>query len=142
MRELCVMFDKPVPNGFEEAQQVAKKPRAAPVKSAIPTEHDEQKAFIKWFRMQYRGVRIFAIPMSAARSPELASWLRAEGLTPGVPDMFIPEWLLWIEMKRVKGSVTSEEQKEWAEYLLSIGHKHFFAFGFEDAQRKLHEAMK
>ena len=142
MRDLCKQFDKPVPSGFEEAPQAIKKPRAASVKSDIPTEHEEQKMFVSWFRRQYPKVRIFAIPNSAARSPELASYLRAEGLTRGVPDLFIPEWRLWIEFKRVKGSVTSDEQHDWAAYLVEIGYKHYFAFGFDDARVKLHEVMK
>lgn len=142
MRELCTAFDKPVPDCFKDVPQVAKKHRAAPVKSGIPTEHEEQKAFVKWFRMQYPKVRIFAIPNSAVRSLELASYLRAEGLTSGVPDTYIPAWHLWIEFKRIKGSHTSDDQKDWAEYLVGIGDKHFFAFGFEDAKQKLHDAMK
>jgi len=142
LRELCIQFDRSVPDGFEESPQAVKRPRSASVKSEIPTEHEEQKMFVKWFRSQYPKVRIFAIPNSAARSPELASYLRAEGLTRGVPDLYIPEWRLWVEMKRIKGSVTSDEQTDWAEYLVGIGDKHIFGFGFEDARVKLHNSMK
>jgi hypothetical protein len=139
MRDQCLLFDKPIPKEFEAAPVVVKATR---MKSDIPTEHEEQKMFVKWFRRQYPKVRIFAIPNSAIRSPELASYLRAEGLTSGVPDLYIPEWHTWVEMKRIKGSVISDEQKGWAEYLLGIGDKHIFGFGFEDARIKLHETMK
>jgi hypothetical protein len=36
-----------------------------------------------------------------------------EGVSPGVPDLFIPDWLLWVEMKREKGGRVSPEQKDW-----------------------------
>lgn len=142
IRDLCTTFNRPVPDRYNTVYDEQKKIRAARTKSEIPTEHEEQKNFVKWFRIQYPKVKIFAIPNSAARSPELSSYLRAEGLTKGVPDLYIPEWHLWIEMKRIKGSVTSPEQLDWAEYLLGIGDKHLFAFGFDDARTKLHEVMK
>ena len=139
MRGLCMMGGKPMPRELEAPERVAKKPRAAPVKSDVPTEHEEQKAFVKWYRMQYPRVRIFAVPNAAARSPELASYLRAEGLTKGVPDLIVLAWRLCIEMKRVTGSVISPEQDDWSKYLARIGWRHFYAYGCEDAIRKIQE---
>jgi len=31
-------------------------------KNDIPTEHEEQREFVKWFRQHCKGVRIIAIP--------------------------------------------------------------------------------
>lgn len=129
--------------GKPQTQHIDIKPkreRAAPKPSEIPSEHQEQVAFVKWFRHQHPKVRIFAIPNAAKRSYELAAYLKAEGMDTGVPDLYIPEWKQWIEFKRIKGSIISDDQKEWAEYLIGIGDKHFFAFGCEDAIRKLHNA--
>ena len=40
----------------------------------------------------------------------------------GVPDLFVPAWGLWIEMKRTKGGVVSVEQADWIEYLQGLGY--------------------
>ena len=105
----------------------------------IPTEHEEQRQFVSWFRQTYPDVRIFAIPMGGYRSKVTAIRLKAEGCVPGVPDLFVPAWALWIEMKRQKGGSVSAEQKDWHQYLIGIGHKVLIAKGFEDAVKKLHE---
>jgi hypothetical protein len=88
----------------------------------IPTEHEEQREFVRWFRQGYKGVRIFAIPNGGQRSMAAAARLKVEGVSPGVPDLFIPEWRLWVEMKRTKGGSLSAEQKDWIAYLQSCGY--------------------
>lgn len=87
-----------------------------------PSEHDEQKAFVAWFQLQYPKVRLFAIPNGGDRNPIVAAKLKAEGVSKGVPDIFIPEWHLFIEMKRKKGGRLSSEQKDWIAYLESVGY--------------------
>lgn len=114
--------------------EVESKPRAPRAKSYIPNEHDEQKNFVRWFKMQYPKVRIFSVPNAASRSYELAAYLRAEGLSPGCPDLWIPEWRMAIEMKRTKGGAVSDEQKAWLEYLLGIGWKAHVCKGFDEAK--------
>ena len=108
----------------------------------IPTEHEEQKNFVQWFRRKYPEVRIFAIPNGGARSPATACRLKVEGVLRGVPDLFIPEWRLWIEMKRVKGGVLSPEQKDWIGYLETIGYKCLVGCGCEGAIREVEEWRK
>jgi len=103
----------------------------------LPSEHEEQRQFISWFRKNYEiphGVRIFAIPNGGLRGKREAMKLKAEGVTSGVPDLFIPQWLLWIEMKRQKEGYPSQEQKDWIEYLQSIGHSAYVCNGFEAAK--------
>ena len=85
----------------------------------LPTEHEEQRELVRWFRQTWPGVRIFAIPNGGARSPATAGRLKAEGVSSGVPDLFIPAWGLWVEMKRTKGGSLSAEQKDWISYLES-----------------------
>lgn len=142
MRGLCALAGKPMPKELEAPAREDKKPRAAPTPSNIPTEHQEQSAFVKWFRMQYPKVRIFAVPNAAMRSVELASYLRAEGMTPGVPDLIVIEWKLLIEMKRIKGSVISDEQRGWKEYAERIGWRHIFGYGCQDTITKVKEIAK
>ena len=47
-------------------------------------EHYEQAAVIQWFRMAYPKLIMFAIPNAAKRSPQLANYMKAEGLLAGV----------------------------------------------------------
>lgn len=105
----------------------------------VPSEDREQMLFVQWFRRTYPGVRIFHIPNGGNRGIREASKFKALGVSAGVPDLFVPAWALWIEMKRQKGGTVSKEQKEWHAYLLEIGHKVLIGKGFEDAVKKLHE---
>jgi hypothetical protein len=54
-----------------------------------------------------------------------------------VPDLFVPEWALWIEMKRRKGGRLSEEQTDWIAYLQCHGYNCIVAHGAEDAIEQL-----
>ena len=68
--------------------------------------------------------------------------MKAEGVTPGVPDLFVPTWNLWVEMKREAGGVVSPVQRDWIAYLESIGHRVIIGRGFEDAKRKIEGVKK
>lgn len=103
----------------------------------IPTEHAEQVTFVKWFRIQYPKLLIFAIPNGEYRDPKTAQRLKAEGVTAGVPDLFIPSHNLWVEMKRSKGGAVSKDQKTMHTYLESIGHTVIIGKGWEDAKEKV-----
>ena len=103
----------------------------------LPTEHEEQRELVRWFRQTWPGVRIFAIPNGGARSKATAGRLKAEGVASGVPDLFVPAWRLWIEMKRIKGGSLSPEQKDWIKYLESVGFCCIVGKGAEDAKRQI-----
>jgi len=103
----------------------------------IPTEAREQMLFIQWFERTYPNVLIFHIPNGGSRRASEAAKLKAMGVKKGIPDIQIPAWNLWIEMKRQKGGSISLEQKNRHEYLISIGHTVIVAKGFEDAVAKL-----
>ena len=137
MRGLCALGGKQMPAELEAPVREAKKPRAAPTPSEIPLEHDEQRAFVKWFRTQYPTVLIFAVPNAAMRDYKLAAYLRSEGMFAGIPDLHIPEWRTVIEMKRQKGSTVSAEQYWCEKYYKRIGWDHFFCYGFDDAKQKI-----
>ena len=103
------------------------------------SEHCEQREFVQWFRQTYPGTLIFSIPNGGARSPATAGRLKAEGVTKGVPDLFVPAWELWIEMKRVKGGSISPEQHLMHLHLRSLFYKVLVAKGFEDAKQQIEE---
>ena len=103
----------------------------------IPSEDHEQMLFVQWFRRTYPLVRIFAIPNGGHRHPAVAAKMKATGVSSGVPDLFIPEWPLWVEMKRIKGGVLSAEQKDWIAYLESVGYCVRVCKGAEDAKHQI-----
>jgi hypothetical protein len=108
----------------------------------IPTEHEEQRNLVRWFRQTYGlvskgGVRIFAIPNGSQRSRTTGAKLKAEGVSAGVPDLFIPAFSLWIEMKRSEGGSVSAEQRDWHTYLRSIGHTVLVCRGFSHAKEEI-----
>ncbi len=103
------------------------------------SEHEEQRNLVRWFRQTYRGVKIYAIPNGGKRSTAAAARLKAEGVLAGVSDLHVPAWNLWIEMKREKGGKVSPMQRQWGDYVESIGHVFIIGNGFEDARKKILE---
>ena len=103
----------------------------------IPSEDHEQMFFVQWFRRTYPDVRIFSIPNGGHRSITVAAKMKATGVSAGVPDLFIPEWRVWVEMKRAKGGVLSEKQKGWRNYLIGCGYKVIVAHGKIAAQDEI-----
>ena len=107
----------------------------------MSTEHSHQAGFLQWFRAKYPGILIFAIPNGGKRDIVTAKKLQMEGVTPGVPDLFVPAWSLWIEMKKPGGRL-SEAQKDMIEHLEGIGHTVIVAYGARDASEKVLEFLK
>ena len=107
------------------------------LKAPLPTEHEEQRDLVRWFRRKYGPVRIFAIPNGGYRSMTAAAKLKAEGVSAGVLDLFVPAWRLWVEMKRQKGGRLSPEQADWIEYLESVGYTCLVCPGSENAQAQI-----
>lgn len=100
-----------------------------------PLEHTEQANFLKECELhqsRYPALSlIFAVPNAARRSRIHGSYMNAEGLRAGVPDLFLP-WPvgayhgLFIEMKRlprVRDSEVSEKQRIWIDALRSAGYR-------------------
>jgi hypothetical protein len=111
--------------------------RSPVLKAALPTEHEEQRDLVRWFRRKYGPVRIFAIPNGGYRSMTTAGKLKAEGVIAGIPDLFVPAWLLWVEMKRQKGGRVSPEQADWIEYLEGVGYTCLVCPGSQNAQAQI-----
>ena len=106
---------------------------------AETSEHLEQAHLVMWFRRTYPDTLIFAIPNGGLRSKSQAMKLKVEGVVPGIPDLFVPEWRLWIEMKKVKGGVVSKEQQLMIKYLQSVGYSVIVGLGAEDAKAQILE---
>ena len=107
-----------------------------------PSESEEQIGFLSWFDASFPGVRIFHIPNGGHRAISVAKKMKAEGVKAGVPDLYIPAWKIWIEMKRVKGGRVDPDQAEWHDYLTAIGDTVIVGRGAKDASAKLLQVLK
>ncbi|MEG1501942.1 MAG: VRR-NUC domain-containing protein [Synergistaceae bacterium] len=83
-----------------------------------------------------------AIPNGGARNIVTAGKLKAEGVSRGVPDLFIPEWGFWIEMKKRKGGLVSADQKDWINYLNTKGYKAVVCKGCMEALEAVKQRQK
>jgi len=105
------------------------------------TEHDHQKLVIAWARLHQKIwpelKMLFAIPNGGHRHKAVAAKMRAEGVSPGVPDLLLPVprnsyAALWIELKRPGGKL-SEYQKQWLKDLTVLGHRAVCCHGYQAA---------
>lgn len=132
-------------------------------KSPLPTEHQEQVAFVSWFKTQYPkySKAIFSCPNGAdisghstkglssnvVRAKKMQK-LKAEGFKAGVSDIQIPVSRngyhgLWIEFKRSNGTIKnlSKEQNEHLLLMRELGHKAEWAAGAQVAIKITKEYM-
>ena len=105
--------------------------------NTIPSEDHEQMMLVQWFRRTYQGALIFSVPNGGHRHPAVAAKMKATGVIKGVPDLFVPAWRLWIEMKRTKGGSLSPEQKDIIKQLESVGYWVIVGKGADDAKRQI-----
>lgn len=93
---------------------------------------------------------LHAVPNGmAASSIYAAKAMRQQGMTKGIPDIFLPVARrgyhgLYIEMKRSNGrqSDLSPEQKECLMFLQQQGYQALVAFGWRDAVKMIEEYLE
>ena len=93
----------------------------------IPLESDEARTLTAYLRISPNVLRFHHSPNETGHSPEArrrAIRVKREGASKGFPDYLI--WLktgrmVAVELKRQKGSAVSKEQREWIEFLQSMG---------------------
>ena len=100
-------------------------------------EHLLQVTCIKWFRLQYPKELIYAIPNGGQRNIITAKKLKAEGVTAGIPDLFIAAACggyngIYIELKNGKQGIVSESQKKIISHLQNKGYKVVVCRSFDD----------
>jgi hypothetical protein len=94
---------------------------------------------VVWFRATFPDVLIYAIPNGEHRSISTGKRLKDEGVLAGMPDLHIPAWGLWVEMKRTKCGHLSSTQSKIHAYLRSVGQTVIVGFGATDASRQILE---
>lgn len=125
-----------------QRSRTRRKGAQATPRARVPTEHEEQCRVIAWARAnEEREPRLrllFAIPNGGHRHPATAGKLKAEGVKPGVPDLFLAVSSpfnsgMFIEMKRAKGGRLSPGQKEVHTALDREGYDVAVCLGADDA---------
>ncbi len=113
---------------------------------SLDSEHHEQACLMKWAELQSGSMPelrcLFAIPNGGWRHPATAARLKAEGVKPGVPDLFLAfpcngSHGLFIEMKRRVGGRLSPEQQAWRERLSMHGYRVRVCKGWEEAKTEI-----
>ncbi len=111
-------------------------------------EHEIQAAFIRWLNqvavlrwvdqlMMDGKFCAFAPPNMGRRNYQTASYMKAEGMRSGVPDIVIPDCAgirpdLYLEFKTARGSL-SKSQRVWKEALSRGGDRYRVVRSVEDA---------
>ena len=108
-------------------------------------EDDEQATVIHWARLmgqKHPALRwLLHIPNGGSRNPQEAARLKAQGVLPGVADLFLPVARrdfhgCWLEMKTEEGRV-SPEQKAFLADMTAAGYFAQVVRGSEEAIRTL-----
>lgn len=99
--------------------------------SKIPTELQEQIAVFNWAKsmidmypmLKYMNASLNGVRLTIGQ----ANLAKKSGLVKGYPDIFLPFNNgvyngLFIELKRIKGGVVSDEQKDFIGYLNNQGY--------------------
>lgn len=115
-----------------------------------PTESAEQQCLFRW--AAYQSGRfpelalLYHVPNGGSRKKAEAGRFRAEGVKAGVPDLCLPVARgsfhgLYIELKRQKGSKTSDDQKRWLSELEKQGYFTALCKGWEAAAKVITEYL-
>ena len=116
----------------------------------LPTEGQEQATLFSWAAMikcrRPELQLLFHIPNGGERSKVEAARFKAEGVKPGVPDLFLPvargPWHgLFIELKRQKGGKVSAAQRLWIDALLTQGYCAAVCYGWKDAAKLIEDYL-
>lgn len=107
----------------------------------IPLEKTEQINLVTQFKQKYPGVVIFMVRNDGHRTQSEKAEQLLLGLHKGVSDLVIPEFRIFLEMKRIKNSEWSEEQQEFKRYIESIGYYYVLGYGCDDALSKIEEIL-
>lgn len=103
------------------------------------TEAEEGRALCQYIQLKHPRVwdHLLHIPNGMRSNPRSVSYLKAQGLKPGIPDYFLalPRGRyhgLWLELKAGKGK-PSADQKEWLGRLAKQDYACVVAWGWEAA---------
>lgn len=114
-------------------------------------EKDEQSIFVKYCELKH--IPVVHVPNGVKIAGGLKNKyayinsLKTQGLKKGFPDIIVlaknsKNEVLFMEFKREKGGVLSEEQKKWQFELRSMGYATCVVKGADEAIKRLHEYLR
>jgi hypothetical protein len=114
---------------------------AKPKRKLKTEEHDAQCDLFKddiWPRLVV-GAVAFAVGNGGKRHPKVAKAMKEEGVTAGVPDIFVlhARQVYFLEMKKPRGGRVSKDQKIMMARLVGAGAICAVAAGLEQAIQQL-----
>lgn len=109
------------------------------------SEHEEQCKVVKWCREN--DIKVFAIPNGfiSGGDAKYISYMKAEGLTPGSPDLVVLPGnglVIFVEMKKEKGGRLSEAQKNFQQFFDNNNYLYICAKGHQNAIDSILEIME
>jgi len=99
------------------------------------SESLEQQTLVNILRAKYPLTH--SVPNGGLRAKTTATTLKREGALAGVCDLFIPELLLYVEMKAEKGRLSPEQKKFIAAINETTPCTAIVAWGYKDALEKI-----
>ena len=114
-------------------------------KDALPLEKEEQQKLCKWLRENKIGHWANGLGVKLDYDKKYIASLRSQGHYKGIADMtiFLPKGrAMFLELKRVKGGVVSEEQKKWIKYLQSLDYPARVCYGADEAIEWIKEELE
>lgn len=102
----------------------------------IPLEKDEQKRLCKWLKENKIGHFATGIGVKLGLDVKYVASLKSQGHYSGIPDLVVllgNGKMCFVELKRQKGGVVSEEQKKWIDYLNNNGYPAKVCKGADEA---------
>ena len=112
------------------------------------SEHQEQVLLCKyldWKKLPYCAVPNGIFLKDRNSLFQIMNKMKAEGLKKGFPDMvvFLPEKILFIEMKKKKGGTVSPEQQTWYKIINSYDYAaSYICNGFEVAKSVIEKELE
>ncbi len=106
-------------------------------------EAEHQRALFTWARLAERRIPelrwLFHVPNGERRDARTGAMLKAMGVRPGVPDVWLPirrggHIGLVIEMKAPGGAKTRPSQQEWIDHLRREGWVAGACYGWQQAR--------
>lgn len=98
--------------------------------------------FVEWFSLTYPDVLMF-MSLNGIRLPiGLAVKAKKSGMVAGIPDLEVPGWRLFIEMKKKKGGVNKPHQKRIQQYLIANGYTVMVCRGYDDAVKDIEDFVE
>lgn len=114
-------------------------------KSDTPLEKDEQKRLCKWLKENKIGHFATGLGVKLGLDVKYVASLKTQGHYSGIPDLVVllgNGKICFVELKRQKGGVISEEQKKWIDYLNNNGYPAKVCKGADEAIEWIKEELE